>query len=43
MRKAAALLLTGVILVSCGAVVAAGNQSLVTKSYVYTTFTNQAL
>lgn len=43
MKKAASLLLTGVILVSCGAVVAAGNQSLVTKSYVDTTFTNQAL
>ena len=43
MKKAAALLLTGVILVSFGAVVAASNQSLVTKSYVDTTFTNQAL
>ena len=43
MKKAATLLLTGVILVSCGAVVAANNQSLVTKSYVDGTFTSQAL
>lgn len=43
MKKAAAILLAGVILVSCGAVVAAGDQSLVSKSYVDGTFTTQAL
>lgn len=43
MKKAAAILLAGTILVSCGAVVAAGDQSLVSKSYVDGTFTTQAL
>ena len=42
MKKAAAILLAGVILVSCGAVVAA-DQSLVSKSYVNGTFTDEAL
>lgn len=43
MKKAAAILLAGTILVSCGAVVAASDQSLVSKSYVDGTFTTQAL
>ena len=42
MKKAAAILLAGAILVSGGAVLAA-DQSLVTKSYVNTTFSTQAL
>lgn len=42
MKKAAAVVLAGVILVSCGAVVAA-DPSLVSRSYLDDTFTNQAL
>ncbi len=42
MKKAVAILLAGVILVSCGAVAAAG-QSLVSKRYVDGDFTQQAL
>ena len=43
MKKAAAILLAGAILAGSGAVVAAGGQSLVSKSYVDKTFTGQAL
>lgn len=43
MKKAAAILLAGAILAGSGAVVAAGSQSLVSKSYVDKTFTEQAL
>lgn len=42
MKRAATILLAGVILVSCGAV-AAADQSLVSKSYLDGTFTDQAL
>lgn len=42
MKKAAAILLAGVILVSCGAVVAA-EQSVVSQSYLNGTFSQQAL
>lgn len=43
MKKAAVIILAGAILAGAGAVVAAGDQSLVSKSYLTGTFTQQAV